>query len=302
MAEIPTDVIDWFRVIFSAANRRLAERIQNVPATPEQHLDTTFIEHLMAYSTPRVFPSGWGVRIDVHYLGGLRHFNGWEIADIGILVFFQRAGSLIRQKVALLQSKRLHPTSADIDHLEEFDFRIGMARLGQRDKFAPSMMSQRMFAFEESSRYQALKTHDNQYQVIADYIRQRKIPVYYLLYNPAVVPLHVQVPISNYVMIKNDPPLGARVIPYRDVAGILNARREGYSPSIADLAGEDDISSHGWRLEHFAADLLLTCQEGHRFMDANSPEMRALFYRRSGPIAATIAVTIEVPEGTEFLE
>lgn len=302
MAQIPSDIIDWFRGIFSAANRRLAERIQNVPATPEPHLDTTLIEHLMAYSAPQVFPSGWGVRIDVHYLGGLRHFYGWEIADIGILVFFQRAGTLVRQKVALLQSKRLYPTSADIDHLEEYDFRIGMSRLGQRDRFAPSMMSQRLFAFEEGSRYRALSAHNDQYQAIADFISQRKIPVFYLFYNPPLVPLHVQVPITDYVMINSDPPLGSRVIPYQDVAGVLNAKKSGYSPSIADLAREDGISAHGWRLEYFAADLLLTCQEGHRFTDANSPEMEALFFRRSGPIAATIAVTIEMPEGTEFLE
>ena len=48
------------------------------------------------------------------------------------------------------------------------------------------------------------------------------------------------------------------------------------------------------------ADLLLSCKEGRRFTDANSDEMRNLFYRRSGPILATVAVTVEVPEGEEL--
>ena len=294
---IPAEIIDWFRDIFAASNRRLAERIQNAPAIPEPHLDTTFIEHLTAYSAPYAFKSGWAIRIDTHYLGGMRHFNGWEIADIGVLVFFQRSGSLIRQKVALLQSKRLYPTAGDIDHLGEYDFRIGMAKLGQRDKDAPSMMAQRSFSFEESSRYEALKAHDNQYNAISEYMEQNRIPVFYLFYNPPSIPLHVQVPITDYVKVVNDPAVGSRVIPYQDVAQILHKEKKGYRPSIVDLTGEKKIDNHGWRLENFMADLLLHCEEGHRFTDANSPEMRNLFFRRSGPIAATLAVTVEVPEG-----
>jgi hypothetical protein len=41
--------------------------------------------------------------------------------------------------------------------------------------------------------------------------------------------------------------------------------------------------------------VLLGCSEGRRFDDADREALDALFYRRSGPIAATIAVTVEVP-------
>ena len=46
---IPKDIVDWFRDIFSASNRRISERIQNSPNILEQHLDLTFIDHLLEY-------------------------------------------------------------------------------------------------------------------------------------------------------------------------------------------------------------------------------------------------------------
>ena len=299
---IPADIVDWFRSVFAASNRRLAERIQNAPATPEPHLDTTFIEHLTAYSSPHTFPSGWAIRIDTHYLGGMRHFYGREIADIGILVFFHRAGSLIRQKVALLQSKRLYPTAGDVAYIDDYDFRIGMARLAQRDRHVASMMTQRLFSFDENSRYLALHAHDNQYTTIAKYKSERRMPVFYLLYNPPTIPLQVQMPLNSYVNITADPSLGSRVMPYQYVARCLASKAPGYRPSVADLANNGSIHDTGWRLEYFMADLLLSCQQGRRFTDADSDDIETLFFRRSGPIAATVAVTIEMPEEAELPE
>jgi hypothetical protein len=47
----------------------------------------TFVEHFTQFGAPRRFGSGWTVRIDNHFLGGLRHwYRRWEIADIGLLV------------------------------------------------------------------------------------------------------------------------------------------------------------------------------------------------------------------------
>lgn len=40
----------------------------------------------------------------------MRHFYGWEIADIGLLLFAKKAGAVVSKKVALLQSKRLYPS------------------------------------------------------------------------------------------------------------------------------------------------------------------------------------------------
>ena len=65
---IPKEVVDWFRNIFSEVNRRVSEKIYNVPAIHESHLDTSFIEHLLGFGAPRAFSSGWSVRIDTHYI------------------------------------------------------------------------------------------------------------------------------------------------------------------------------------------------------------------------------------------
>ena len=202
--------------------------------------------------------------------------------------------------MALLQSKRLYPTVGDIDYIEEYDYRIGMARLAQRDKHAPSMMAQRSFVFGETSRYGALQAHDNQFAAISEYTNRHLPPVFYLFYNAPTIPLLVQVPLTSRVSVDRDPLLGSRVVPFRGVADILGEARKGYSPTIADLAGEMDVFDHGWRLEHFMADLLLSCEEGWRFTEADSDEMQTLFYRRSGPIAATVAVTVEVPDRAEL--
>ena len=48
------------------------------------------------------------------------------------------------------------------------------------------------------------------------------------------------------------------------------------------------------------ADLLLGCREGRRFDNTDHGALEALFYRRSGPISATIAITIEVPDDVEL--
>lgn len=53
------------------------------------------------------------VDIDVHFIGGGRHWQTWEVADIGLLINFRHVHRLLRSKVVLLQSKRLYPREAD---------------------------------------------------------------------------------------------------------------------------------------------------------------------------------------------
>ena len=179
---IPSDIVDWFRGVFAGANRRLSEKLLNVPAMPEPHFDTTLLEHLSGYATPRRFPSDWVIRVDTHYIGGLRHFySRWEIADIGVLIFFQQAGRLVRSKVALLQSKRLYPAAGDVVVLERYDYIIGMGRLGDREPNAPSMLASRRFTFDESCRYGVLISGDDQHKGIFAYMHEHDFPIFYLL-------------------------------------------------------------------------------------------------------------------------
>ena len=50
------------------------------------------------------------------------------------------------------------------------------------------------------------------------------------------------------------------------------------------------------------ADLLLSCREGKRVTKSDDHSMFDLFNRRSGPIAAALAVTVEMPEDEELPE
>ena len=184
---------------------------------------------------------------------------------------------------------------------------IGMARLGERDENAPSMLATRRFIFDGGCRYGALVSGDDQQRAIADHIEAYGLPVFYLLYNPPCSPLTVELPLIVNAVQEDDPVLGACIVPVAPMFAVLNAGGAGYKPSLADtrdlLVGHPNGSApFGWRLEHFMADLLLGCREGRRFDESNHEALDALFYRRSGPIAATIAVTIEVPDSAEIGE
>jgi hypothetical protein len=305
---IPSEIIEWFRAIFASANRRLAEKLLNVPAIPESHLDTTLVEHLSGYATPRRFRSDWTIRLDTHYIGGLRHFIGrWEVADIGVLIFFQQRGRLIRRKVALLQSKRLYPKSGQVIELEQYDFMVGMARLGERDQNPPSMLATRRFRFDTSCRYRALISCDQQQTAMENHYQEYGIPIYYLFYNPPLVPLTINTPLLQNVGVPDNPTLGARIIPAELIFEVLKRLGTGHSPTLNETENllehhPNGASPFGWRIENFMADLMLGCREGHRFSNADRRAIDALFYRRTGPIAATIAVTVEVPDDAELGE
>lgn len=77
------------------------------PNIQEEWLDHTWIDEVTRFSSAQTLSSNWVVRIDAHYLGGMRHFDRWEIADIGVLVHLRLAPSQRKSKVVLLQSKRL---------------------------------------------------------------------------------------------------------------------------------------------------------------------------------------------------
>jgi hypothetical protein len=300
---IPNEIIDWFRSVFADANRRLAEKMLNVPSIPEPHLDTTFVEHLMSFATPRKFKGDWAIRIDTHYIGGLAQYWSWEIADIGVFVFFQRKGQLVRQKVALLQSKRLYPIVGDVVELEDFDYMIGMARLGARQGPQAAIIADRIFRFTMSSGYQALQPGSEQTKHIGEFIKRREIPVFYLFYNPPRTPLRVVVPVTRYIKVRSDPMLGSRVVPAPQILKLLDKIKK--IPTLQELDDflnptEPTLHTGGWRLEYFMTDLLIGCSEGKRFSRLDEEDLIEIFERRSGPITATVAVTVEMPDDAEL--
>jgi hypothetical protein len=50
-----------------------------------------------------------------------------------------------------------------------------------------------------------------------------------------------------------------------------------------------------WRLEHFVVDLLLGCETGYIANSPNDSGLNYIFNRRTAPISAALALTIDAP-------
>ena len=296
MQAIAQDVTEWIRKVFRECNERITEKLSNNPNLPEGSLDLTWIEHLSQYASPVTLSSLWTIKIETHYLGGLRHFGNWEIADIGVLMFFRHAGALRRSKVALLQSKRLYPSNNTVQEEDRIDYEIGFARLADPESLQQSVAVQAEFQFDDDCRYGALAAKSEQVKAIADYEKQNKTPIYYQFYNPWRLPFTQRIPLSQFKRPTGNLNLGTRIIPARAVHKLLAHYVAGQIPSVAEVKALCPDAPYGWPLEHFVADLLLGCVEGSIFKDISEQRIQNLFYRRSGPISAAIAIYIEARE------
>jgi hypothetical protein len=217
-------------------------------------------------------------------------------------VLFRQGGKLICSKVALLQSKRLYADELEWEEDIPPDYMIGFRRLFQAEDDWRDVLEPRQFSFTERSRYQALLTGVHQYQAIRQYEEQRQIPAYYLLYNPLTLPSTTMFP------LRPDPDaapdvcaIGCRVLPARDLRHVLDTRPEGTSPSYGDLAFgftspfPSAPAAAGWRLEDFAVNLVLECDTGYIAESSNDNGLNYIFNRRSEPISAALAVTLDAP-------
>ncbi len=186
--DVPQDVVEWLKAVFRDCNERITEKLGNNPNAPEESLDLTWIEHLSRYSSPVTLASSWSVKIEAHYLGGLRQFYRWEIADIGVLLFTRSGGQIERSKVALLQSKRLYPTNMRVTEEGKIDYEIGFARLADPEDLGRAIAVEAEFRFNEGCRYGAIIPFSAQVKAIKEYETKSKLPVYYQLYNPWMLP------------------------------------------------------------------------------------------------------------------
>jgi len=297
---LPQDLLDWFRDVFAGCNDRLARKISLVPNAPEPSLDMTFVEYFSEYGAPVRFSSGWTVRVDTHFLGGLRHFYGkWEIADIGLLVHYRKGGSLVQSKAAVFQSKRLYPEGISVREDIREDYEIGFGRLADPEDVRLPLHLACTYRFDTDSRYAALLAHDRQYKDIRSYIHKNKIPVFYQFYGPVILPLELTFPFPADGIPIPTTQFGTRILPSRMVIDLLKPKPENYAPSVKDLdAINGQNSEFGWRLEEFVAEHLLSCKEGYRYTDIRDEEIFRLFNRRAGPIAAAVAFSIEDSQDT----
>lgn len=293
--QLPADVREWLRSVFRACNERITGKLSNQPNAPEPSFDMTWIEHLSEYATPLTLTSSWTVRVETHYVGGLRHFQNWEIADIGVLLFIKLGGGPVRSKVALLRSKRLYPTNMQVEEETRSDFEVGMARLADPETLNHSIASEAVFEFTDECRYGAIIPGSDQVKAISRYEKNSKLRVYYQLYNPWRLPFSQRVPLTKYALPDGDLSLGVRIAPAQLIHAMLKGGKTN-RPKLRDLASSGALpDTYGWPLETFIADEFLTCREGDVFESLNEARMFNLFNRRSGAIFAAIAITIEGP-------
>jgi hypothetical protein len=252
--QIPDDVVNWFRGIFAEANRRVCERLVNVPNIRETSLDDGLIEALIPDTAPRLLPSGAIVRMDTHNIGGLRRISRlhwdfplrrrWETADIAVLVFIYRREVLVAKKIGLLQSKRLYPENNDVEEDDEVDFLHGMNAFIRRDGSQAVAALHRDFAFGETCIYGAMQAGSDQIASIDRLNRDFGKAVYYLLYNPHTVPLSVSYPLQARIRV-DQPVVGCRVFDAEEIHQALSGLPEGASPTFAMVAGAG--ATGAWR-------------------------------------------------------
>lgn len=291
--KIPDDVVSWFRRIFSDANRKVCERLVNLPNVRETSLDDGLIEALIPDSAPKLLPSGAIVRMHTHNIGGLRRLGRWETADIAILVFIYRGQELVAKKIGLLQSKRLYPGNNDVEDDDEIGFFYGMNLFLQREGQQTLGALHREFSFTEHCVYGAIHAEDRQVNLIDDLNHDFGKAVYYLLYNPHVMPFSITYPLSERIHVEHAR-VGCRVFDADHVHQALSGLNKGVSPTYALMKSAGTASN--WSLETWAADMLLTCQVGEQFDDSRDDRVRHFLERRSGPIGAALAASITLPE------
>src|SRR5262249_20133724 len=147
--------------------------------------------------------------------------------------------------------------------------------------------------FNEECLYGSLRNGDEQIGAIEHHNQEFGESVYYLLYTPPTLPLAVSYPVvSRHTLSEFEK--GCLVFPVSIVHEILNGLEKGKSPSHRQISS---ARQDGWsRLEVWAADLLLTCKVGQQFGKDKKRLVATMLERRSGPIAAAIAISIALPE------
>lgn len=297
--DLPSEAIEYVRTVFAKANHGASSTLSLNPNCWEEMLDFQVISALAQSSAPVRLGNDLFVRIQTHFLGGRHLYGTWEIADIGVLIHYRVRGKLIRTKLALLQSKRLYAKEAKgVEEAEAHHYEIGFARLHQEDEDYDADLAQRTFTFDRDCRYRAMKKGDVQEKAIREYEKERELPVHYLFYNPLVVPSALTVPATpTNALPANE--TGTRVFDSAAVRLAESGLKKGESLTYGALTDLDaaNAGSVNHRLEDFIADRLLGCHEGFSTDDPEDFSLEAVFFRRSGPISAAIAVTVDLPDG-----
>jgi len=297
--QVPSEAIEAIRGIFAQANDAATRMISRAPNIHEPALDQAILSRLDEFAAPIQLGKDLFIRIDTHFLGGRRMWRTWEVADIGVLVVFRIRGRFYRTKVALLQSKRLYPKEEALAApVSTAALREGFGRLYPEQEDYEASIRPRVFAFDETCRYVALKKGDEQEKAVRHYEVERGMPVHYLFYNPQQLPWSVEVPLASPATFENR--LGVSIIPSADLRKVTDQLSDGQSPTFAALREAVSFNEEGLlgrRFENFIADRIIGCHEGYKTDNPEDRPLQSLFYERSGPISAAIAITIDLPDG-----
>jgi hypothetical protein len=193
-----------------------------------------------------------------------------------------------------LQSKRLYPTNRDVDDSDPVDFVYGLNKFLRRDPKSILAQIHRQFDFDGSCTYAALTAGSDQIVAMADFTKRFGEAIYYLLYNPPSLPASIRYPVTSRHTVEA-PELGCRVFTVADIDRALALLPANTAPTFQQINAA--APSSDWRLEQWAADLLLTCQVGRQFDKSDEALVSNLLVRRTGPIAAAIAISIELGAG-----
>jgi hypothetical protein len=300
MYEIPQPIKDWIKEQFSSCNNQLAYDLSLFPGIREEALDNNFISYFSKLPGPFLFNSNWTIRIDAHFIGGGKHYYNWEVADIGLMIIFRQNGKIIRSKMVFLQSKKLYAST--IDKIDEDPYnRLGMGRLLVNESEHKEITRQRLAKFEEKSKYKAFRKDSAQQRAMSSFERRFGINMYYLFYNPMILPHAIESPLRNRPVIDENK-IGCRVIKKNYLDEALSIHNSNYIPSYGDLKymlqGDhfNDMHVAGWRLEYFVTDLMLECKEGLIDNSPNFDSVHELLSSKSSPIAASLAITVDFNE------
>jgi hypothetical protein len=295
---VPRDVIAHVKKHFANCNKLVASELSAFPAIHEESLDMNFISYFSRHQAPFRLPSDWIVSIEVHFMGGGRHYGTWEVADIGVVMVFRRRGKVIRSKLSFLQSKKLYASNVKL--VEDFDVGrgMGLGRVFVPDREYEDSIEPRVLAFKDSSRYLAYKKGSEQQNTMRHFEGRWDTEMYYQFYNPLRIPHQVRVPLEERPATTGVNRVGCRVVRKSELDAALKRFEKGYSPSYQDLLqalASDDLgaaSAGGWRLEDFA-ELMLICKAGLTDDSPNYESLDILMRQKSMPMGAAVSFTFD---------
>src|SRR6266545_7655253 len=158
---LPAQVIEFLAGVIAECNRRISFQLSTFPNAHEEALDLMFISHFASMQGAIKFGSHWTVRIDAHFIGGGRHYQTWEVADLGLMAIFRRGGKIERSKLTFLQSKKLYASPLKVQEFDPYH-RRGMGRLLVTEDEHRDLVEPKLLKYTEASRYKALQLGSEQ--------------------------------------------------------------------------------------------------------------------------------------------